>query len=128
MNAVNGPNNDPNNDPDNDLDDETRALLAPLLALVTAIDEADLLNVELPLEMPGLLEDFLDPEVQAALPAALRPAADAYLRSLPGYRAGNIARAGGQHRLRLDVWNGEAMPISEEDIEALGLEEAPEDG
>lgn len=124
MNAVKNPSEGPDNDPD----DETRALLAPLAALVTAIDEADVLNLDLPLEMPGLLEDFLDPEVQAALPAALRPAADAYLRTLPGYRAGNIARARGQHRLRLDVWNGEAMPITEEDIEALGLEEAPEDG
>jgi hypothetical protein len=53
---------------------------------------------------------------------------DAYLRSLPGYRAGNIARARGQHLLLLDVWSGEATPISEEDIEDLGLEEAPEDG
>lgn len=109
-------------------DDGTRELLAPLAALVTAIDEADVLNLDLPLEMPGLLEDFLDPEVQAALPAALRPAADAYLRTLPGYRAGNVAWARGQHRLRLDVWNGEAMPITEEDIEELGLEGAPEDG
>lgn len=124
MNAV----NDLDDGTDDEIDAATRALLAPLAALVTAIDEADLKNVDLPLEMPGLLEDFLDPEVQAALPAALRPAADAYLRTLPGHRAGNVARARGQHRLRLDVWNGEAMPITEEDIEELGLEEAPEDG
>lgn len=124
MNAV----NDLDDGTDDEIDAATRALLAPLAALVTAIDEADLQNVDLPLEMPGLLEDFLDPEVQAALPAALRPAADAYLRTLPGHRAGNVARARGQHRLRLDVWNGEAMPITEEDIEELGLEEAPEDG
>lgn len=120
MNAVNNSNND--------LDDETRAPLAPLAALVTAIDEADLQNLDLPLEMPGLLEDFLDPEVQAALPAALRPSADAYLDGLPGYRAGDVARAGGQHRLRLDLWSGEAAPVGEDEIEALGLEEAPEDG
>lgn len=120
MNAVNNPNND--------LDDETRALLARLAALVTAIDEADLQNLDLPLEMPGLLEDFLDPEVQAALPAALRPTADAYLDGLPGYRAGDVARAGRQHRLRLDLWSGEAAPVGEDEIEALGLEEAPEDG
>ncbi len=124
MNAV----NDLDDGTDDEIDAATRELLAPLAALVTAIDEADLKNVDLPLEMPGLLEDFLDPEVQAALPAALRPAADAYLRTLPGHRAGNVARARGQHRLRLDVWNGEAMPITEEDIEELGLEEAPEDG
>ena len=124
MNAV----NDLDDGTDDEIDAATRALLALLAALVTAIDEADLKNVDLPLEMPGLLEDFLDPEVQAALPAALRPAADAYLRTLPGHRAGNVARARGQHRLRLDVWNGEAMPITEEDIEELGLEEAPEDG
>lgn len=124
MNAV----NDLDDGTDDEIDAATRALIAPLAALVTAIDEADVLNLDLPLEMPGLLEDFLDPEVQAALPAALRPAADAYLRTLPGYRAGNVARARGQHRLRLDVWNGEAMPITEEDIEELGLEEAPEDG
>ena len=124
MNAV----NDLDDGTDDEIDAATRELLAPLAALVTAIDEADVLNLDLPLEMPGLLEDFLDPEVQAALPAALRPAADAYLRTLPGHRAGNVARARGQHRLRLDVWNGEAMPIGEEDIEELGLEEAPEDG
>ncbi|KAB2867192.1 MAG: hypothetical protein F9K43_14705 [Bauldia sp.] len=61
----------------------TREPLAPLVALVAAIDEADLLNLDLPLERPGLLEGFLDPEVQTALPAELRAAADAYLDGLP---------------------------------------------
>ena len=114
------------------LDDRTggaaREPLAPLVALVAAIDEADLQNLDLPLEMLGLLESFLDPEVQAALPAALRAAADAYLDGLPGYRAGDVARAGGQHRLRLDLWSGEAMRVDEDEIEALELEEGPENG
>jgi len=111
-----------------DLDRTEGAAREPLVALVAAIDEADLSNTDPPLERPGLLERFLDPEVQAALPAALRAAADAYLDGLPGYRAGDVARAGGQHRLRLDLRNGEATPISEDEIEELGLEEAPEDG
>ena len=104
------------------------SLLSPLISLAVAIDEADLLNLELPLERPGLLEGFLDPEVQAALPEALRAAADAYLDSLPGYRAGEVARAGDQHRLRLALWSGAAMRVGEDEIEALGLEEEPEDG
>ena len=106
----------------------TREPLAPLVALVAAIDQADLQNLDLPLEMPGLLEGFLDPEVQTALPAELRAAADAYLDSLPGYRAGEVARAGDQHRLRLALWSGAAMRVGEDEIEALGLEEEPEDG
>jgi hypothetical protein len=106
----------------------TREPLAPLVALVAAIDAADLQNIDLPLERPGLLEHFLDPEVQEALPAELRAAAVAYLDGLPGYRAGEVARASGQHRLRLDLWNGEAMRVGEDEIEALGLEEAPEHG
>lgn len=103
-------------------------LLSPLINLAAALDEADLQNLELPLERPGLLEGFLDPEVQAALPEELRAAADAYLDGLPGYRAGEVARAGDQHRLRLALWNGEAMGVGEDEIEALGLEEEPEDG
>ena len=109
-------------------DGAPRALLEPLVALVAALDAADRPNVDPPLERSGLLEDFLDSEVQAALPAGLRAAADAYLDGLPGYRAGDVARAGDQHRLRLDLWNGEAMPVGEEEIEALGLEEEPENG
>jgi hypothetical protein len=115
-----------------DLDDRTesatREPLAPLVALVAALDAADLQNIDLPLERPGLLEHFLDPEVQEALPAELRAAAAAYLDGLPGYRAGDVARASGQHRLRLDLWNGEAMRVGEDEIEALGLEEEPEHG
>lgn len=103
------------------------ALLEPLAALVTAIDEADIRNLDLPLELPSLLEQFLDPEALAALPAALRAAA-AYLDGLPGYRAGDVARAADQHRLRIDLWNGEAMCVGEDEIEALGLEEGPENG
>ena len=118
-----------NNIVDN-LDDRTegatREPLAPLVALVAAIDEADLLNLDLPLERPGLLEGFLDPEVQTALPAELRAAADAYLDGLPGYRAGDVARAGDQHRLRWELWNGEAMRVGEDEIEELGLEEESE--
>jgi len=116
------------NDPDDETEGAARALLAPLVALVTAIDEADLLNLELPLEMPGLLAGFLNPEVQMALPAELRTAAGAYLDGLPGYRAGDVARASVQHRLRLALWSGEAMRVSEDEIEALGLGEEPEDG
>lgn len=116
------------NDPDDGTRSTARERLAPLVALVTAIDAADLQNLDLPLEMPGLLAQFLDPEVRAVLPAALRAAADAYLDGLPGYRAGDVARAGDQHRLRLDFWNGEAMRVGEDEIEALGLEEEPENG
>ena len=103
-------------------------LLSPLISLAAAIDQADLQNLDLPLEMPGLLEGFLDPEVQTALPEELRAAADAYLDGLPGYRAGDVARASGAHQLRLALWNGEAMSVGEDEIEALGLEEEPEDG
>jgi len=116
------------NDPDDSTDGATREPLAPLISLAAAIDAADLPNVDLPLERPGLLEGFLDPEVQTALPAELRAAADAYLDGLPGYRAGDVARAGDQHRLRLALWNGAAMRVGEDEIEALGLEEEPEDG
>ena len=62
------------------------------------------------------------------MPEALRAAADAYLDGLPGYRAGDVARAGDQHRLRLDLWNGEAMRVGEDEIEELGLEEEFENG
>jgi len=40
----------------------------------------------------------------------------------------DVAWARGQHRLRLDLWHGEATPVGEDEIEALWLEEAPEDG
>ena len=103
-------------------------LLSPLISLAAALDAADLPNVDLPLERPGLLERFLDPEVRAVLPAELRAAAAAYLDSLPGYRAGDVARASGAHQLRLALWNGAAMRVGEDEIEALGLEEEPEDG
>ena len=106
----------------------TREPLAPLVALVAALDAADLQNIDLPLERPGLLEQFLDPEAPTALPEELRAAADADLDGLPGHRAGDVARASGQHRLRLDLWSGEAMRVGEDEIEELGLEEAPEDG
>ncbi len=99
------------------------ALLAPLIPLITALDEADLHHENLPLAMPGLLESLLDPEVQAALPAGLRAAADAYLDGLPGYRDGDLHRAALQHEWRLALWEGEAFPIEDTDIEALGLEE-----
>ena len=98
-------------------------LLEPLIPLITALDEADLHNEDLPLAMPGLLKSFLDPEVQAALPAGLRAAADVYLEGLPGYRDGDLHRAALQHELRLALWDGEAFPIEEREIEELGLEE-----
>ena len=110
----------------NTIDDIQRleaALLAPLIPLITALDEADPHHEDLPLAMPGLLESFLDPEVQAALPAGLRAAADAYLDGLPGYRSGDRHRAAIQHEWRLSLWDGEAFPIEDTDIEALGLEE-----
>lgn len=97
--------------------------LAPLVALFASIDEAELHNVEWPLEIPGLLEPFLDPERLAALPESLREAAAAYLGGLPGYREGNFQRAAGQHILRLDLWMGNAQEVDEADIEALGLQE-----
>ncbi|MFO1419478.1 MAG: hypothetical protein U1F59_00665 [Candidatus Competibacteraceae bacterium] len=116
------------NNPDDRTEGAAREPLAPLVDLVAAIDEANLLNVDLPLEMPGLLEGFLDPDVQTALPTELRVAADAYLDGLPGYRAGDVVRASVQHRLRIDLWNSEAMRVGEDEIEDLGLEEEPEDG
>ncbi|WP_169250378.1 hypothetical protein [Candidatus Competibacter phosphatis] len=108
--------------PDN-LQHLTAALLAPLLSLITALDEADLHHEDLPLAMPGLLKSFLDPEVQAALPAGLRAVADVYLEGLPGYRDGDLRRAALQHELRLALWDGEACPIEDTDIEAMGWEE-----
>ncbi len=99
------------------------ALLAPLLSLITALDEADLHNEDLPLAMPGLLKSFLEPEVQAALPVGLRAAAAVYLDGLPGYRSGDLRRAALQHELRLALWDGEAFPIEDTDIEAMGWEE-----
>ena len=101
----------------------TAALLESLITLITALDEAELHHEDLPLALPGLLEQFLDPAVQAALPTGLRGAADAYLNSLPGYQSGDLQRAALQHALRLSLWEGEALPITEADIEALGLEE-----
>ena len=106
-----------------DLQHLTAALLAPLIPLITALDEADLHHEDLPLAMPGLLKSFLDPEVQAALPAGLRAAADVYLDGLSGYRDGDLDRATLQHELRLALWDGEACPIEEREIEELGLEE-----
>lgn len=115
--------------PDDGAGRAAAALLAPLVQLAAAIDEADLLNVDLPLDMPGLLEAFLDPEVQEAIPECLRAAADAYLDSLPGHRAGDFARAGEAHRALLDLWNGEAMVAEEAEFIELGLErEDMEDG
>jgi len=111
------------NNTTDDIQHLTAALLAPLLSLITALDEADLHHETLPLAMPGLLECFLDPEVQAALPAGPRAAADVYLDSLPGYRDGDLDRATLQHELRLVLWDGEAFPIEEREIEELGLEE-----
>ena len=54
-------------------------LLSPLISLAASIDEAYLLNLDLPLERPGLLEGFLDPEVQTALPAELTEGLEALL-------------------------------------------------
>lgn len=99
------------------------AVFAPLVTLITALDGADLHNEDLPLAMLELLEHFLDPDVQAALPTVLRVAADTYLDSLHGYRAGDFKRATEQHGLRLALWDGEAFLIEEVDIEELGLEE-----
>lgn len=99
------------------------ALIKPLLTLIAALDEADLHSEDLPLAMPGLLAAFLDPKVQAALPVGLRAAADVYLDGLPGYRSGDLQRAAIQHELLLSLWDWEAFPIAETDIETLGLEE-----
>lgn len=106
--------------------DTSNAALAPLVALIAAIDEADLLNVDLPLEMPGLLEQFLDPEIQAGLPEVLRVAAAEYLNRLPGYREGDFQRAAEQHALRVELWLGEAQIVEDTEIGTLGLEE-PDD-
>lgn len=103
-------------------------LLSPLISLAAAIDQADLQNLDPSLERPGLLEGFLDPEVQTALPEEPRAAAAADLDGRPGDRAGDVARAGDPHRWRLALWSGAAMRVGEDEIEALGLEEEPEDG
>ena len=113
-------NNTTNSD---DLQHLTAALLAPLIPLISALDEADLHHEDRPLAMPGLLKTFLDPEGQAALPVGLRAAAAVYLDGLPGYRDGDLDRATLQHELRLALWDGEAFPIEELGLEELGLEE-----
>lgn len=102
--------------------------LVGLVGLVAAVDAAEWSRVDLPLERPGLLEPFLDPEVQDALPAALRSAAETYLDGLPGYRSGDLKRAAEQHALRLALWRGEAQVVDEADLEALGLTEEIDDG
>lgn len=106
--------------------------LAPLLALIAALREAELHTVDAPEpsdasdpspEMSGVLERFLEPEIQEILPETLRPFANAYLKSLPGYWQGDRRRASEQHALRLDLWRGDAQEVDEADIQALGLQE-----
>jgi hypothetical protein len=106
--------------------------LAPLLALIAALREAELHTVDpsdasdasdASLDIPGVLERFLEPEIQETLPEALRPFANAYLKSLPGYGQGDRQRASEQHALRLDLWRGDAQEVDEADIQALGLQE-----
>jgi len=100
--------------------------LAPLLALIAALREAELHTVDASdpsPEMPGVLERFLEPEIQEILPEVLRPFANAYLKSLPGYGQGDRRRASEQHALRLDLWRGDAQEVDEADIQALGLQE-----
>lgn len=106
--------------------------LAPLLALIAALREAELHTVDASdpsdasdasLDIPGVLERFLEPEIQETLPEALRPFANAYLKSLPGYGQGDLRRASEQHALRLDLWRGDAQEVDEADIQALGLQE-----
>lgn len=102
--------------------------LVGLAGLIAALDAADGPNVDLPLERPDLLDQFLDPAVQDALPEALRPAAETYRDGLPGYRSGDRKRAAEQHALRLALWRGEAQVVDEADLEALGLTEEIDDG
>ena len=100
--------------------------LAPLLALIAALREAELHTIDASdasPEMPGVLERFLEPEIQEILPEVLRPFANAYLKSLPGYGQGDRRRASKQHALRLDLWRGDAQEVDEADIQALGLQE-----
>lgn len=103
--------------------------LAPLLALIAALREAELHTVDASdasdssLDIPGVLERFLEPEIQEILPEVLRPFANAYLKSLPGYGQGDRRRASEQHALRLDLWRGDAQEVDEADIQALGLQE-----
>ncbi len=109
--------------------------LAPLLALIAALREAELHTVDASdpsdasdssdssLDIPGVLERFLELEIQETLPEVLRPFANAYLKSLPGYGQGDLRRASEQHALRLDLWRGDAQEVDEADIQALGLQE-----
>lgn len=102
--------------------------LAPLVGLIAAIDAAELHDRALPLEMPGLIERFLDPEIQPHLPDSLRTAAAAYLEGLPGFRAGDVHRAAEQHALRVELWMGKAQAVDEAEIAALGLDEEDDHG
>lgn len=102
--------------------------LAPLVGLIDAIDAAELHDLALPLEMPGLIERFLDPEIQLHLPDFLRPAAAAYLEGLPGFRAGDVHRAAAQHALRVELWLGKVQAVDEAEIAALGLDQEENHG
>lgn len=97
-------------------------VLDSLIELVASIDEAELHDLDLPLVMPGLLEHFLEPDIQATLPETLHQPAAIYLAGLPGYRQGDVKRATEQHTLRLELWMGDAQIVDEVDIELLGLQ------
>jgi len=76
-----------------------------------------------PYDTAILLKRLLEPDVFTTLPASLReslrePVAT-YLATLPGDRQS----AAEQHTLRLDLWNGDAQVVDDEEIEVLGLQE-----
>lgn len=103
--------------------DESDAALASLLTLVAVLDAEGCPDAAGLQASPDLLESFLDPAIQTALPESLRQAATTYLDRLPGWRNGDVQRAVEQHALRVALWRGEAQMIDEADLTALGLQE-----
>lgn len=99
------------------------AALASLLAFVAALDAAECHDDAGPQARPDVLERFLDPAIQAALPEGLRQPAATYLDRLPGWRDGDVQRAAEQHALRVALWQGDAQVVDEMDWTALGLQE-----
>ena len=94
------------------IEEMTERLLAPLTTLAEALDTA------------GFSEDWLglvtDPNAVTALPASLQTAVAAYLATVPGYPDDRV-RLAEEHRVRLDLFRGDAELIPEEDILELGL-------
>ncbi|MCP5426428.1 MAG: hypothetical protein H6970_15390 [Gammaproteobacteria bacterium] len=94
------------------IEEMTERLLEPITVLAEALDAS------------GFSEDWLgpatDPSAVAALPASLQTAVAAYLATVPGYPDDRV-RLAEEHRVRLDLFRGDAELIPEEDILELGL-------